>query len=270
MGAAPQSTTLVYRGSGPVGTVFVLVFMLLVGSGIVTSVFQKAATVTFDCSRASGECVTSWRYPIGWSRTEVQPLSSIKSTKLDAQTDRHGSTYALQLESIGGNDIPISTRYGELGPRARQKQAIDAFLTDPKETTLHVEYDAATFSPAEPISLGVFFLVVGYVIGIRSRLRFDAASRMLHIERGTWWWTRRRQSVPLGEIQGFDLETEDSRGETTYRPVVVLGGGRRIPLLGMVSVDERTHEDALSRMRAAYAAAFEGNGSEAEPPAASI
>jgi hypothetical protein len=106
------------------------------------------------------------------------------------------------------------------------------------------------------VVVGVMVVGVAYLLGLRSTLRFDAREGMLHIEKGTWGWVRKRTTIPLGEIRGFDVSSQrGAKGGTVYGTVIVLTSGKTLDPLGVLSSGRSSHEDMANRMRVAFAQA---------------
>jgi hypothetical protein len=232
-----------------IGVVALLVFA---GGGVFGAV-RAAASVRFDCERAQGECHIVTTYPVVGARTKGVPLASIQSTTLRSTRTKNVTTYAVDLRTKDGGATPLSQTYGDLGPRTRQKQAIDAFLASPTAPSLALDYDQGRFSALPFVIFGLMVLGVAYFMGLRATLRFDGVEGMLHIEKGTWGWVRKRTTIPLGEIRGFDVkEQRGAKGGTVYGTVIVLNSGKTIDPLGVLSSGRRSHEDMANRMRVAF------------------
>jgi hypothetical protein len=106
------------------------------------------------------------------------------------------------------------------------------------------------------VVVGVMALGLAYFLGLRSTLRFDGREGMLHIEKGTWGWVRKRQTIPLADIRGFEVKSQrGAKGGTVYAAVIVLEDGKTVDPLGVLSSGRSAHEAMADRMRVAFAAA---------------
>lgn len=253
---APRAVTCVQHALSPLGVSLVVFMLVVIELGCSVTAFTAASTVAFDCARATGRCTLTTTDPLGGRSAEDVPLASIASTSIVSIHGKNGTRYAIALDMRGGEPRKLSSRYGDLDVRKAQKQPIDAFLADPRQPALHVDYDASDPSVFGFILQGVVLVLLVYVLGVHARLRFDAPAGTLHVAQKLWFFTTSARTFPLGDLRAFEVDTSlGPKGGTVYQAVMVLADGRRLAPLTGITGSRKYAEKAAVRMRRAFSAA---------------
>lgn len=203
-----------------VGGFFIFMPILMLSFLPVGEIHCQRQTVPYECIITRTSLVSQERVKI--------PLTSLYQAKLEDYIDSEGDRMYRVVLEVAGQSITLGYASSVVGNRAAIVEQINQFRANPNQTQLSARLDDRRLIE---IFAGVFFLVGMALISLTSVLTLDLDQR-----RGTFtiqhanFFRRTQKELLLREIGDIAIESnEDSDGDT-YRVVVHLTSGEKVPL----------------------------------------
>ena len=252
----PRNQTAVqYLPNGPAGRflwplLLLAIFALTFWGGVMT-----LRTVRFACDRGASVCsvVSSWG-PLSTAR-EI-PLASIKKTRLDSSHGKHGYSYEVVLVTSSGDARISMVASSSKTQRTDAKAQIDAFLGDPRSTTLDLVYDEPSFGGFAMLALSLVWVIIGWGLSRAARVEVDRAARTCTVVTLRWPLGPKRRVYPLDDVRDAIVTESRGRKGATYNVALVVSGQEKpVPLLNMSSSGRAWKDGAVADIRALLATA---------------
>ena len=228
----PSATQLILKNR----IIFLWVFGFVMITFGVVMLFMLGGKTTITCSRSgkqAGKCqiISS---SLLTSRTTQLALKDLQGAELDVSSTSNGDTYRVVLLTTQGK-MPFTSYYSSSsGIKQRVVEEVNAFLQNPAAKSLLTTQDEGTLSFIIALFMAGFGILMIFFFGRPTTYDFNKASGLLTVTH-TSLFNVSQQEYPLHDIKGVTIDTSYSGRSGTYRVVLLMAGGNRLPMTTFLS-----------------------------------
>jgi hypothetical protein len=228
----PSATQLVLQNR----IIFVWIFGFVMISFGVVVLFMLGGKNTIICSRSgkqAGKCqIISSSLLV--SHTTQLALKDLQGAELDVSSSSDSDTYRVVLLTTQGK-MPLTSYYGSSsGSQQSVVEQVNAFLKDPALKSLLTTQDEGALPFIIALLMVGFGILIIFFFGRPMTYDFDKASGLLTVTH-TNLNNASEHEYPLHDIKGVTIDTSYSGRSGTYRVVLLMADGVRLPMTTFLS-----------------------------------
>ncbi len=239
----PSATQLILKNR----IIFLWVFGFVIITFGVVVLFMLGGKTTITCSRSgkqAGKCqiistslVTSYTTPL--------ELKDLQGAELDGSSSTDGVTYRVVLLTIQGK-MPLTSYYSRgSGIKQRVIEQVNDFLNDPAAKLLLATQDEGALPFIIALIMAGFGILMVFFFGRPTTYDFDKVSGLLTVTHSNLF-NASQQEYLLQDIQGVTIEPSYSGRSGTYRVVLSMADGNRLPMTTYLNAGLKDKQSAAA------------------------